>query len=158
MILLVGKSCNHQIIQREILMNLKPQGRQKDIVIQELNGEVLIYDLSLNKAFCLNQASALVWEACDGKQTISEITQIVSKKLKSPINEDFVWLALDRLKKENLIVNSEEITPDFNGLSRREVIKRIGFSSMVALPMITSLVAPSAIHAQSNTCGHCLSM
>lgn len=134
-------------------MKSYPKSRQHNIVTQELNGEILIYDLSLNKAFCLNRASALVWEAADGEKTIPEIIEIVSKKLNSPINENYIWLALDRLKKENLLVNGDEITPTYNGLSRREVIKSIGFSSMVAIPMITSLVAPSAVHAQSNTCG-----
>jgi hypothetical protein len=31
-----------------------PQSRKNDIVVQDLNGEVLIYDLKANKAFCLN--------------------------------------------------------------------------------------------------------
>ncbi len=135
-------------------MKTAPQSRQTNIVVQELHGETLIYDLSLNKAFCLNEASAIVWKACDGEKTLSEITQTVRMKLSSAINEDFVWLALERLKKENLLTNCDEIDSDFNGLSRREVIKKIGFSSMVAIPMITSLVAPSAVHAQS-TCGAC---
>lgn len=134
-------------------MKNMPQSRQQNIVVQELKGELLIYDLSLNKAFCLNQSSAVVWQLCDGEKSIPEIAKIVGGKLKSEINDDFIWLALDRLKKENLIANPEEISSNFNGLSRRQVIKRIGFSSMVALPLITSLVAPSAVHAQSGTCG-----
>ena len=131
-----------------------PKSRQQNIVVQEVNGELLIYDLNLNKALCLNRPSALIWEACDGERSISEITKIVGEKLKTEINEDFTWLALDKLKKENLMVNPEEITQNFNGLTRREVIRRIGFSSMVALPIVTSMVAPSAAYAQSGgTCG-----
>ena len=104
-----------------------PKSRQQNIVVQEVNGELLIYDLNLNKALCLNRPSALIWEACDGERSISEITKIVGEKLKTEINEDFTWLALDKLKKENLMVNPEEITQNFNGLTRREVIRRIGF-------------------------------
>jgi hypothetical protein len=134
-------------------MRNAPRSRQQNIVVQRLNGELLIYDLVLNKALCLNEASALVWEACDGQKSISEITKIVNEKLKTKVNEDFVWLALDRLKKENLIVNPEEISLNFDGLTRREVIRRIGFSSLVALPVVTSLIAPSAASAQSGaTC------
>ncbi len=109
-------------------MKNAPKSRQQNIVIQELNGELLIYDLSLNKAFCLNEASASVWQACDGEKSMDEISQIVSKKLNTPITENFVWLALDRLKKENLILNQDEISSHSNGLSRREVIRNIGFS------------------------------
>jgi hypothetical protein len=39
--------------------NINPKSRQNDLVVQELEGEVLIYDLSINKAYCLNPTSAL---------------------------------------------------------------------------------------------------
>jgi len=61
-------------------------------------------------------------------------------------------LALDQLKKENLIENKDEIVADFNGMSRREVIRKVGLASVVALPLISSLVAPMAVSAQSATC------
>lgn len=37
-----------------------PKGRTNDIIVQELDGEVLIYNLKDNKAFCLNETSSLV--------------------------------------------------------------------------------------------------
>lgn len=127
----------------------KPLGRKEDIVVQELNGEVLIYNLKDNKAFCLNETSALVWQLCDGNKSVSEISQAVGGKLNAPVSEDLVWLALDQLKNEKLLANSEEIVPDFNGVSRREVIKKIGLTSVVALPFVSSLVAPKAAQAAS---------
>ncbi len=48
--------------------NFKPTQRKAELVIQELNGEVLIYDLGRNKAFSLNETSALVWQACNGEK------------------------------------------------------------------------------------------
>lgn len=126
-----------------------PQSRKNDIVVQDLNGEVLIYDLKSNKAFCLNETSALVWQACDGTKSVSEISQAVSKKLNEPANEDLVWLALDQLKQENLLENSEELVSNFNGMSRREAIRKVGLGTMIALPFISGLVAPTAVQAQS---------
>lgn len=128
---------------------VKPRGRKADIVVQQYGGEVLIYDLTAHKAFSLNETSALVWQACDGTKTIAEISGEISNRLKSPVNEDFVWLALEQLKKENLIENEAELYAPFEGLSRREVIRKVGFASMVALPVISSLVAPTAAQAQS---------
>ncbi len=128
---------------------ITPKAKRDNLVVQELNGEVLIYDLDKNKAFCLNQTSSLVWQLCDGNNTISEISESISRKLDSPANEDLVWLALDQLKKEKLLVNSKDITSDFNGMSRREVVKKVGLASMVALPLVTGLIAPQAIHAAS---------
>ena len=132
-------------------MNSYPMGRKDNLVVQEIDGEVLIYDLTENKAFCLNETSALVWQACDGTKSAAEISQFISQKLNLPANEDLVWFALDQLKKEKLIENSEEIPNHFAGVSRREVIKKIGLGSMVALPIVASMIAPTAVHAQS-TC------
>lgn len=129
--------------------NIVPKARKENLVVQELDGEVLIYDLNTNKAFCLNESSALVWQACDGNKNVSEIRNSLGKQLNSPVNDDYVWLALDQLKKENLIENKDEVVADFKGLSRREVVKKIGLGTMLALPIVASLTAPMAVHALS---------
>lgn len=126
-----------------------PRSRQDNIIIQEIKGEVLIYDLKENKAFCLNETSALVWQLCDGNKSVAEISQLISRQLKTPASEDLVWLAIDQLKRENLLFNSQNMETKFKGLSRREIVKKVGFASMVALPVISTLVAPLSAHAQS---------
>lgn len=129
-----------------------PRSRQDNIVIQEFDNEILIYDLNQNKAYCLNETSAMVWQKCDGSKSVSEISRILTEKLKSNVSEDIVWLAVSQFKKDKLLGNNEEIFSDFDGLSRREIVKRIGFASMVALPVISAVVAPTALHAQSGPC------
>jgi hypothetical protein len=126
-----------------------PKSRQENIVVQDCSDELLIYDLKINKALCLNQTSAMIYQTCDGTKTISEISKLMSRKLKKEVSEDFVKLALNGLKKENLLENPDELSHYFAGLSRREAIKRVGFTSMVALPIISSIVAPSSVMAQS---------
>ena len=130
-------------------MKKLPMARTTDVVVQTLGKEVLIYDLDTNKAYNLNETSAAVYKACDGKTSVSEISFLLSKQLKSLVTEDFVWLALDGLKKEKLIENEVEISMPFEGLSRREAIRKVGLASMIALPVISSLIAPTAAHAQS---------
>jgi hypothetical protein len=130
----------------------KPISRKSDIVVQDYGNEILIYDLIINKAFSLNETSALVWQLCDGTKTVSEISNQISRQLNSPVNEDFVWLALEQLKRENLIENKSELAMPFEGLSRRDAIRKVGFATLVALPVIASLIAPMAAHAQSG-CG-----
>jgi hypothetical protein len=131
----------------------KPLCRTTNLVIQEYGGEILIYDLTLHKAFSLNETSALVWQICDGNKTIGEISRQLSRPLKTIVSEDFVWLALEQLKKENLLEeDSSIISNPFDGLSRREVIRKVGLASLVALPAIAGLVAPTAAHAQSGGC------
>ena len=131
---------------------IAPKARKENLVVQELDGEVLIYDLNTNKAFSLNETSSLVWQLCDGDNSVSEISESIGRKLDSPANEDLVWLALDQLKKEKLIANAEEVVSNFTGMSRREVIKKVGLGTMIALPLVSSLVAPTAVSAQSTAC------
>jgi hypothetical protein len=128
-------------------MSTKPVSRQGNIVVQELENEVLIYDLISNKAFCLNETSAAIWQMCDGTKTVSEISRAVGNKFKMPVSEDFVWLALDQFRKDKLIDN--EFKSVFEGMTRREVVRKVGFASMVALPVVASIVAPASVNAQS---------
>jgi len=127
-----------------------PKARSSNIVVQELKDEVLIYDLKISKAYCLNETSALVWELCDGKRTITEISDEMSKRMKTLISEDFLYIALDQLNKDGLL--EDGLGSHFEGFSRREVIRKVGFASVVALPLVRSVVAPEAAMAQSS-CG-----
>lgn len=129
----------------------KPCSRVKDLIIQEFEEEVLVYDLIIQKAYCLNKTSAIVWQECDGTKSIKQIARHISSKLNSPISEDFVWLAVYGLKKENLL-EKIDFPNIFNGVPRREAIKKIGLSSMVALPIVSSMIAPTVIMAASGIC------
>jgi hypothetical protein len=128
---------------------IRPQSKKQNLVEQELDGELLIYDLERDRALCLNQTSALVWQACDGKRTITEINDLLGKQLDTQTDEDIVWFALDQLSKEKLIEPPVGLHSKFGGMSRRQVIKKIGVGSMIALPVVAGLVAPTAIHAQT---------
>jgi len=127
----------------------RPQRRKQNLVEQEVDGELLVYDLERNEAFCLNQTSMLVWQACDGKRTIADINDRLGKQLNSPVNDDVVWLAIDQLNTQRLLVVAPEPDGRFAGMSRREVIKKVGLGTMVALPVVLGVVAPPAILAQT---------
>lgn len=123
-----------------------PIARKSGLVVQEMPDEVLVYDLNSNKAHCLNQTAATVWQACNGKNTISDIAAGFGKG-----NEDLVWLAIDQLSENDLL--EATVASKFEGQSRRDVIKKIGLASIIAVPVIASLVAPqNALAAQSCSC------
>ena len=126
-------------------MNILPKGRTTNITEQELNGELLVYDLINNKALSLNETSKRVFQSCDGQTSFEEL------KDKYQFTDDLIFLTLEKLHGENLL-ESEVKTP-FAGLSRREVIKRVGLGTMVALPVISGLIAPTAASAASPGAG-----
>ena len=139
-------------------MNINPLARHKELVIQEMPDEVLVYDMNTNKAHCLNPSAAFVWRACNGNNSIDDIVSQFESNGKGKVTEDFVWLAIDQLQENGLLENS--IAPRFEGQSRRQVIKKIGLASMVTVPLIASLVAPqNALAVGSCACvapGDCL--
>lgn len=130
-------------------LNQAPKARIDNLVVQEFSNESLIYDLKTNKAYCLNETSALIWQFCDGNNSVDEIANMMSRKLKTKVSEDFVWLAIEELKKDKLLEKNDRLDNHFNGLSRREIVKKVGLTSMAALPLISSVMAPSAVMAQS---------
>lgn len=128
-----------------------PMARQNGLVVQEMPDEVLVYDLDTNKAHCLNQSAALVWKSCDGTNSILDIVQQFESNGNGKVTEDFVWLAIDQLNENGLL--ESKVTPKFPGQTRRQVLKTIGLASIVAVPVIASLVAPQkALGAISCTC------
>jgi hypothetical protein len=124
-----------------------PVARTDELVQQNVDNEVLVYDLRSDKAFCLNDTSAKVWKLCDGTRDIPAITNELGNKS----SDDAVWLALDQLKQHGLLLSNYEADPRFDGVSRRNVIKKIGLASAIAIPAVFSLVAPSSVFALS--CG-----
>lgn len=128
-------------------MSPKPISRKENIVVQELENEVLIYDLNSNKAFCLNETSALVFQLCNGTRSVAEISDSMSIKMKTLVSEGIVWLAIEELRREKLI--SFEVKGVFAGMSRREMVRKVGLASMVTLPVVMSVIAPTAVTAAS---------
>ena len=128
---------------------MSPLARTESLIIKELADETLIYDTQRDKAHCLNSTAALVWKNCDGKRSVNDLRELIEKDAGVGVPEEMVWLALDQLKKQNLIEEEKEIPSSFKGLSRREVIRRIGIGSMVALPIITAMIAPLPAYAAS---------
>jgi hypothetical protein len=131
-----------------------PNSRTAGLVVQEVQDEVLVYDLDTRKACCLNGSAALVWRFCDGANSISEIAEQLSSSLNSRVSTGFVALALEQLNKHNLIEDNGAISGDSSLASRRDVLKIAG--SAVALPVILTLIAP-ATTAQSFSNCHCVS-
>lgn len=120
--------------------------RQKDLVVQELPDELMLYDLKRHKAHCLNTTAALVWNHCNGRTTVADMAALLEKEVGSPVDEEVVLYALDKLSKAGLLEEQLDL-PSTNGLSRRRMMKRLGAGAMVALPVVISLVSPIAAQA-----------
>ena len=131
---------------------MNPKSRKEDLAIQDLNGELFVYDLVTDQMYSLNTTSAFVWNHLDGKASVEMLARKTSEQFNQPVSEDFIWLAIEELRKFNLL-DEENAPKAMSKMKRREMVKRVGLASLVALPMISSLVAPTAANAASGgTC------
>jgi hypothetical protein len=126
-----------------------PRARIKDLIIEELPDEMLVYDLNNNRAHCLNQTTAVVWKHCDGTKTVAEITQLLENETNSPVDERLVQVALDLLSEHRLLDRPFLLPAVISGMNRRTLVRTLALGALVAVPVITSIVAPTPAHAQS---------
>lgn len=125
-----------------------PKARKEKLIVKELPDETLVYDLETDKAHCLNLTAAGVWRNCDGTRTPSELREIIQADCDLPVPEDVIWLALDQLEKFSLLEDAATKPFVLPGMSRRDVIRRVGLAT-VALPLIVS-ISTSPAHAQGS--------
>ena len=129
----------------------KPQARRAEIVIQELTDETLVYDLKSHQAHCLNHTASLVWKSCDGKRSAADIARLLARQNGGPASEEVVWLALRQLGERRLLAEKLTLPSMMAGLSRRAVVRRLGLGAAATLPLVTSILAPRAVNAQTAT-------
>ena len=128
-----------------------PRARTEGLVVHELSDEVLVYDQDRDKAHCLNQTAALVWKYCDGKTTVTSMAQQLGRDLKTErVDEKIVWYALNQLGKNHLFEETVAPPAVLAGMSRREMVRVLSVAAVVAVPLVTSIIAPTP--AQASTC------
>lgn len=126
---------------------MKLQARKENVAEQQAGDETMIYDLSADKAYLLNETSAFVWQMCNGENDLYSISRALAEKKKQPVNEEIVKLSIDQLSELGLM--NEETPKYFSKTSRRKAIKQIGLATLVALPIVFALTVPTAANASS---------
>lgn len=120
-----------------------PGVRTENLLEQQIGDEILIYDLTNDKAFNLNENLSIIYRECIRNSTFEEVTRRYN------FTDDFIFLALDELRRNNLLAENYQ-TP-FGKIKRREAIRRVGLATAASLPLIISIVAPTSSAAQSRT-------
>jgi hypothetical protein len=158
-----------------------PKACGEGIITREIDGELLIYDRTRDRAHCLNGSAAAVWKLCDGRSSVGDIAAQLSvtgadgsrqrteesrQKAKSseqiPVDEHVVWLALHLLHHSHLLeaskpeLHQKSFWPPaiagITNISRREAVRRIGLGAAIALPLVVSITVPTPAEA-AVSCG-----
>lgn len=65
--------------------------------------------------------------------------------------DEFVWIALKQLAVSKLLEDAIEVPASMKFLPRRQVMK-LGLSAALAVPLVISIVAPTAMAGGSSSC------
>jgi hypothetical protein len=124
-----------------------PLARREELVVEDFQDEVLIYDQRNDQAHCLSRDAAMVWRVCDGTAKPAELATALE------VDQAVVDRALDELESCGLLE-----TGPVAGITRREATIRMAKVGGVAAaaPMIYSIMAPTPALAASQ--GFCLSL
>ncbi len=127
-----------------------PRARRTGLIVEELDGETLAYDLKSHEVHCLNRSAAEVWRCADGDTPLSEMGRRL-RALGLPGDDPVVRLALDRLEKAGLLDGPAVHPSDARPLTRKDVVRMLGKAAGITLllPAVASITAPLAAQAAS---------
>jgi hypothetical protein len=123
-----------------------PLAREDELIIDEVDGETLVYDRRNDEAHCLSAVAAEVWRACDGKTSLDQIGSDLG------LDQLTADRALDELTACDLLQAGAK-----PGVTRREATMRFAKvgAAGAAIPLIWSIVGPISEAAASATVAFC---
>ncbi len=129
---------------------MRPQARENGLLVRELAGEVVVYDLDRHEAHCLNPSAAAVFKRCDGRRTIDDLARELRDELGPDVDQRWIGVALEGLDGAHLLEGSlPPASP--TGNARRDLLRQAGLGAALLLPVIVSMVAPTPAEAAA-TC------
>jgi hypothetical protein len=127
-----------------------PLARSENLIIQEVEDEVLVYDQRIARAHCLTPEAASVWRACDGATDADALAG------KLGLDSEVVLNALAQLDEKDLLEPEPIEQP--SGSTRREFsvkVAKMGAAG-AAVPMIYSVAVATPMAAATPTPAQCL--
>ena len=125
-----------------------PTARREKLLIEEVAGELLIYDEANNRAHCLNKSAAAIWKHCNGSRSIDELAEHLFPSLEAADALRVVSVGVERLRRRKLLESSPRVVD----LSKRDLLKKVAIlatAAGIAAPLISSVMAPTSAYAFS---------
>jgi Coenzyme PQQ synthesis protein D (PqqD) len=115
-------------------------------VTEDVDGALVVDEPELQLKCRLNASAALVWKACDGSRTPSDLAGGLARELGPHADEDLVLIALDDLTEHGLIASGyARRKSSAMRQSRRRLLRRVGLAGATAitLPIVYGMAPPA---------------
>jgi hypothetical protein len=131
---------------RQLDQKVYPKAREDNLLATSVGDETVIYDQLTNEASCLNTVTATVWAACDGENTLSDLLDIVRQAGFQDASEDLVILAINELAEARFLQETPQASSSKKrDKSRRDVLRTLGKSAAIAIPVISTISIQPAV-------------
>ncbi len=128
-------------------VNASPKARSEKILVQDLEGEVIVYDTGTDQVHCLNPLAAAIWKRCDGHTSVAKLSAAASIALDRNCSVSAVKQMLQELEQAGLMESVVQV-PESSGVSRRQMMATLGVAAAVV-----TVLAPTAAMAASPPAG-----
>jgi hypothetical protein len=135
----------------------KPLARTEDMVVEELEHEVLVYDPKSKRAHCLDAVAARVWRAADGSSDVEALANRLDLSVELVEQAVAELESCELLETFGLDIVDSNGNGNGNGLTRREMTIRsakVG-TAVAAAPLVYSILAPTPAAAATPTPAVC---
>ena len=121
--------------------------RRKKLIARWSGDELVLYDQESTTAHCLNRIAGEMWLACEYGSSPIEVAAALREDWPE-IEAEVVHASLTQMAEAGLLEATTKQKCD--SPSRREIIRRLGITAAVALPIVvTSVLIPSPAAAAS---------
>jgi PqqD family protein of HPr-rel-A system len=125
---------------------MNPVARRSDVIVQQVGGDVVVYDSVAGTAHALNALAASAYRNADGSRDLEALAAAVSSDLGVESDAGTIEEALVELARVDLVAFAGAGRRR-QSMGRRDALRRIGLAA--TLPFVTSLVVPEPVFAQS---------
>jgi hypothetical protein len=127
---------------------MHPAARRREVIVQELDQETMVYDIERQECHLLNPLAAIVFRHADGETPLGGLAVRAAERLGADVGPTQIEVALDELARVHLLDSPETESAARPSLTRRAAAKRLA-TLVLATPLVTSLIAPTPAMAAS---------
>ena len=125
-----------------------PHRRHEDLIVREIDRELLVYDRKTRKTVCLNESAAVIWQLCDGKTSIDDLSRRLSESFAVPPDPRLIQVALSDFARSRLL-DPKSVSDDVK-ISRREALAGVAGVPLALIPTVFALSAPTPAQAAAS--------
>ena len=131
---------------------MRPLARPSYFIVEEIAGDVVVYDRKSKKAHSLNPSVAWIWRQCDGTTDIDQLSLRFERHFNCSDGRDLVLAGLEKLQTAGLLESIDDApsSNDFGPMiSRRSALT----SGSALVPLLATVLVPAAAAAKSGDTG-----